>query len=74
MAKLIVQCDEDGCMYVYRESDTQYRNNERIRRKDGLRKLDWDDIAEECRVEFGEYMAIPIAHDAVKQRKRKAMA
>jgi len=59
MAKLIIQNDDNG-VYWYCESEKHHRICEPQRKAEGLRRVDWNDLAEECEIEVGTYMVVPI--------------
>lgn len=59
MGKLIVEHREDG-VWFYHESDRHHKKVEPQRKRDGLVRRDWDDLEEDCRVNVGEYMVVPI--------------
>jgi hypothetical protein len=59
MAKLIIERNKKG-VYWYYESDRHHRACERHRKADGLRRVDWNDLAEECEIQSGTYMVVPI--------------
>jgi hypothetical protein len=60
MAKLIIQHDSNNGVYWYCESDRHHRICEPQRKAEGLVRVDWNDLAEECKVEPGTYMVVPI--------------
>jgi hypothetical protein len=65
--KLIIECSGGG-MYVYHESNRHHKVAELERKRQKLKRLDWDDIAQECSVQDGQYMVIPIVSESgVKQ-------
>jgi hypothetical protein len=59
MAKLIIEHSDKG-VYWYYESDKHHRVCEPQRKAEGLRRVDWNDLAEECEIENGTYMVVPI--------------
>lgn len=59
MSKLIIQHDDQG-VFWYCETDKHHRISEPQRRAEGLMRVDWDDLADECQVEVGTYMVVPI--------------
>lgn len=59
MSKLVIECDKEGRVFVYHEDEKHHKAVEKVRQRQ-LQKLDWDDIAEDCWVEPGQYMVVPI--------------
>lgn len=59
MAKLIIEHSDTG-VYWYSESDRHHRVCEPQRKEEGLRRVDWNDLAEECEIQSGTYMVVPI--------------
>lgn len=59
MAKLIIEHARDG-VFFYHETERQFRCAEKTRRSSGLRRVDWDDLADECAVDAGSYMVVDI--------------
>lgn len=59
MGKLIIECRENG-VWMYHETERHHKKVEPQRKRDGLVRRDWDSLAEECEVQAGEYMVVPI--------------
>lgn len=59
LSYLIVECNEHNEIYIYHE-ELDHHNQVEPDRQKHLRRLNWETIADECRVNPGEYMAIPI--------------
>lgn len=61
--KLIIECSGGG-VYVYHESNRHHKVAELERQRQKLERLDWHDLAQECAVQDGQYMVIPIVDTA----------
>ena len=59
MGKLIIECREEG-VWMYHETERHHKKVESQRKADGLERLDWNDLANECAVHPGQYMVVPI--------------
>jgi hypothetical protein len=59
MGKLIIENSDHG-VYFYHETDRHHRVCEPQRKAEGLKRVDWNDLAEECEVQRGTYMVVPI--------------
>lgn len=57
--KLIIECSGGG-VYVYHESNRHHKAAELDRQRQKLERLDWHDLANDCSVQDGQYMVIPI--------------
>lgn len=59
--KLIIECDEEGRVFVYEESESHYRIAEPEREKKLIRgTLESRNLDEDCALRPGEYLAIPL--------------
>ena len=59
MAKLIIERNDKG-VYWYYESYSHHRVCEPQRKAQGLRRVEWNDLAGECEIQSGTYMVVPI--------------
>ena len=59
MSKLIIEHSKDG-VFFYHETERHFRKVDKKRRDAGLVRLEWEDLGEDCCIEVGEYMVVPI--------------
>lgn len=57
---IIIECDADRQVFFYVETESHFAKCEPVRIKDGLRRLSWSYLANECEIGPGEYLVIPI--------------
>jgi hypothetical protein len=58
MQRVIIENTEKG-VFFYHEKESHYRVTEKLRQEQGLIRRSFKSLAEECRVEIGEYMVVP---------------
>lgn len=58
--RLIVECDGDGCVFVYRESERHYKLTSEIRSEQGLILRSLESLDENCTLSRGEYVEVRI--------------
>lgn len=65
--KLIIEHTLDGVFFYY-ESESHHATTEPQRKSNGLERLDWDELEEECEVRPGQYMVVPIVGKTPRSR------